>query len=721
MDLPKDKLQDKTHNKEYGDEPSDNTECEATDITTKGSKVLVSSVVTIQQGSVKDDTTDTTAGITEAIVESIESEGTLTTENPLAFILADDEVDDELRDPDYQNESSDSDGASENEVTSINEADDEVPEDKENKGRPKKGRKRKYPGQTEDIRKKLKNTNKSYVSKRGKTIAPKKFTNYQCNCKEKCYEKIDTESRKNLFEKFWSIGSYDLQTAFICAMVKESGVKRKRKDSESHNKRMFARTYKMNNTAVCRDMFVKTLGVSTKRINTSLKKSRHLDLKDHRGQHHNHRKMPEDKKNEVRDHIRKIPKYKSHYRRGETDKEYLPPHMTLELMYSLYKSEHTHPVSLSSYKQIFYGEFNITRKTLKKDTCNKCDAFTAKLSATSEADSNAIKEDHDQHLKSAEDARSKMKKDFTLAKEDPSVETLTFDLEKTLPMPRIPTNIIFYKRQLWLYNLGIHTAKNDKGYCFIWAEGTAGRGAQEVGSCLNKFVDLQEGIQDIRMWSDSCGGQNRNIKLCLMIKHILHNHPTLRRISLNFLVSGHSFLPNDSDFGDIEKALKFQQRLYIPQDYINVIKNCKKKNPFIVTAMTKEDFKSSATLERMIVNRKKDVLGGKVNWLFVRKIKMEKEHPYSLFFRFSHNKDEEYTEIDLRPKQRGKQTLSLSSDLNLLWPEGKAISDLKLQNIQEIMHLIPEGEQDFYKNLCGSEEVIDDIDGFDGEVDFDFE
>lgn len=31
---------------------------------------------------------------------------------------------------------------------------------------------------------------------------------------------------------------------------------------------------------------------------------------------------------------------------------------------------------------------------------------------------------------------------------------------------------------------------------------------------------------------------------------------------MKFLVSGHSFLPNDSVFGDIEKALKYQQRLY---------------------------------------------------------------------------------------------------------------------------------------------------------------
>lgn len=56
---------------------------------------------------------------------------------------------------------------------------------------------------------------------------------------------------------------------------------------------------------------------------------------------------------------------------------------------------------------------------------------------------------------------------------------LCFDMEKALPLPRIPTNV---KRQLWLYNLGVHTVKKNKGHCYVWLEGEAGRGAQEVGS-----------------------------------------------------------------------------------------------------------------------------------------------------------------------------------------------------------------------------------------------
>lgn len=82
---------------------------------------------------------------------------------------------------------------------------------------------------------------------------------------------------------------------------------------------------------------------------------------------------------------------------------------------------------------------------------------------------------------------NQMNCDFKEARSLPTVECLTFDLEKTLPLPRIPTNVVFYKRQLWFYNSSIHSASDDTGHCYVWIEGEAGRGAQEVGSCLKKY------------------------------------------------------------------------------------------------------------------------------------------------------------------------------------------------------------------------------------------
>lgn len=69
---------------------------------------------------------------------------------------------------------------------------------------------------------------------------------------------------------------------------------------------------------------------------------------------------------EVTEHINKFPRYKSHYRRTQTEREYLNEDITLPKMYELYKHEVANPVSVSFYKKVFLTNFNLKRKKLKK-------------------------------------------------------------------------------------------------------------------------------------------------------------------------------------------------------------------------------------------------------------------------------------------------------------------------------------------------------------------
>lgn len=56
------------------------------------------------------------------------------------------------------------------------------------------------------------------------------------------------------------------------------------------------------------------------------------------------------------------------------------------------------------------------------------------------------------------------------------------------------------------------------------------------------------------MYSDQCGGQNRNIKIATIYNYIVANKSfSVDEIDHKFLVSGHSFLPCDQDFGLVEK------------------------------------------------------------------------------------------------------------------------------------------------------------------------
>ncbi|CAG9773605.1 unnamed protein product [Ceutorhynchus assimilis] len=324
------------------------------------------------------------------------------------------------------------------------------------KGRPKKGRKIKHEGQDRAKRKKLTNSNKQYYSAKGKLVHPKEFVEYICPCSMECHQKVSIEERRQFFDHYWNLGDYNVQTTYLSTCVREEKKKRAHTAARNPEKRQFSRQYFINKHLVCRNMFVKTLQISTKRINTSLCKIRKLSTLDFRCVAGGHNKISDEQKNSVISHINKFPRYKSHYCRMKKDKqEYLTEGTTLTVMYKFYKDEN---------------------------------------------------------------------------------------------------NLI--------------------------------------------------------LWSDSCGGQNRNIKMVLLLKCAVEVSTHLKSIELRFLVSGHSFLPNHSDFGDVECVLKRQTKMYSPEDYIQVMKSCRRKHPIEVVSMEKKNFVSTKMLEKEIINRKKKLRRG---------------------------------------------------------------------------------------------------------------
>lgn len=526
--------------------------------------------------------------------------------------------------------------------------------------------------------------------------------------------------RQNCFQKFWELGSYNAQTAYIGALVKEYD--KKRTYGLGQKPKKYFRIYQLCGVQVCRETFVKTLQISTKRVNSALMKLRSDSITDKRGiSQGGKNKVDERREQEVMNQINRIPKYKSHYRRAQcSDAEFLPPEMTLSLIYRAYKEETEKPVSFQTYRRIFLTKFNLKFKKIKKDTCNTCDTYHSRFQNTlTNNEKEKIKEEHETHIKNWQEARNQMKNDMKMAKENEEIECLTFDLEKTLPLPRLATGILFYKRQIWLYNLGVHSGSTNKGHFYIWTENEAGRGAQEIGSCLLKHIkENLFNVTELILWSDSCGGQNRNIKMTLMLKAVLQAHPSLKIIRMRFLVSGHSFLPNDSDFSDVECGLKHQQRLYLPDDYIKIMKDCRTKNKFKVSRMLSTEFYGTTELEKQIVNRKVDVENKKISWLKTREILLDKEKPFSIFLK-TNFEDNSYAEIDIRKKQIGRP--ALFKDLLIpMWPEGKKISHPKVEDIKSVMHLIPNDCKQFYENITGTD-IVDDVDGFSGAPDFEVE
>ena len=150
------------------------------------------------------------------------------------------------------------------------------------------------------------------------------------------------------------------------------------------------------------------------------------------------------------------------------------------------------------------------------------------------------------HKRKAEKAYQNLKEDTAISKYTSDVDAITFDLQQSLPTPILTTNVVFYKWQLWTYNLGIHDCKTSKAYMLTWNEGTASSGSQEIASCLRRHLKSNRStVKHLIAFSDACGGQNRNIYMVCMWLHIVasDDYPyTL--IDHKFMVSEHSYLPS---------------------------------------------------------------------------------------------------------------------------------------------------------------------------------
>ena len=79
-----------------------------------------------------------------------------------------------------------------------------------------------------------------------------------------------------------------------------------------------------------------------------------------------------------------------------------------------------------------------------------------------------IEKEHKEHITRAELARKELE-DTEEVSRQPSSRLLcfTFDLEKTQPILYLNSSVAFYKRQMWLYNLGVNTRHDKKGHMFI--------------------------------------------------------------------------------------------------------------------------------------------------------------------------------------------------------------------------------------------------------------
>lgn len=195
-------------------------------------------------------------------------------------------------------------------------------------------------------------------------------------------------------------------------------------------------------------------------------------------------------------------------------------------MYDLYveecRTQNIEPKKLKYYYQVFNTKFNLHFKISDQDTCKLGDDLELKLKG---ADNEDIKKNLSAqkvlHLRKAESARECLRNDSKKAAE---AYIVTLDLQKALPFPKLTTSVACYKRNLYLYNLGIHSFNSNTGYMYVWNESQGGRGSQDIATYLVKHLKLYAGNhKHVIAYSDSCTGQNRNIKMSLSLLKLVQD------------------------------------------------------------------------------------------------------------------------------------------------------------------------------------------------------
>ncbi|KAJ8942215.1 hypothetical protein NQ314_010115 [Rhamnusium bicolor] len=112
-------------------------------------------------------------------------------------------------------------------------------------------------------------------------------------------------------------------------------------------------------------------------------------------------------------------------------------------------------------------------------------------------------------------------------------------------------------------------------FCYVWNETVRPKSSNEIVSALfHRLVNINlAGKVHIKLFADCCGDQNKNTILIGMCCKWLESHApsNIKTIEVIFPVVGHSYIPPDRVFGNIEKDLKKKEIIVSPEEYVTLI------------------------------------------------------------------------------------------------------------------------------------------------------
>ena len=288
------------------------------------------------------------------------------------------------------------------------------------------------------------------------------------------------------------------------------------------------------------------------------------------------------KRSTIEDHIETFKCRASHYgRRGAPGRKFLPCDLSVTKMHSLFQEQDHDDVSYSLYYTVFRNSFNLGFGHPVTDACADCVKYRLEIA-------NGDQSEDDKKIKTAQfilhRRRARMFYDLLGDIRDDSI-TVCFDMMQNLVLPKTPIGQAYYSRQLYMYIFGVvvHRGKGchqykDDVHLYTWMEHENRKDSNVIASALDDFFRniINDEISEksaLRLFSDSCYGQNKNMNVLSMLLALRKGvYPNLN-ISFTFPVRGHSFLPADRVFGRIEQNIRRKPTILLPEDYVDIMKD----------------------------------------------------------------------------------------------------------------------------------------------------
>ncbi|KAL4717613.1 hypothetical protein ACJJTC_000762 [Scirpophaga incertulas] len=588
-----------------------------------------------------------------------------------------------------------------------------------------------------NVAKKRRSDGLSYITK-NKERKPKVPKDIDCSkCLYKC--NLPKEVRELLCRHYWSLNFTEKKNFILSNVVIESpkrvlAVKGSKKQRKFTTKCYFSQGGFRQQ--VCQKYFCSTLAISYTVINNAIEKRNQCglyDAEDQRGKKEPPNKTSQVAVDFVKMHIESFPTMEPHYIRKTSKRLYLDANLSIMKMYQLYKikcqEENATPVSEITYRRIFCNNYNYSFFVPKKDQCLVCSKY---IKAKPE-EQLGMKKDYDEHIARKEVCNNEKQKDKERASKEKYFRCLTFDLQAVLQIPSGLVGQLYYSRKLCVYNLCMYEAAlPNNAYCFTWSEVNGKRGSSEIGSILyyylSRYVPLD--VSEVCLYSDTCGGQNRNQFVTALLLFAVQNIEHLKQIDHKFLESGHSYMEVDSMHSSIESAKK-NTEIYCMPDYISIFKRARRtttvsvegvkytKLPYQIKELKYDEFFDLKKLAEETLNQKAtDCNGNAVKWLKIKRMKYLKSEPSKVLFNY--DMSERFLSLDVsgnaqpgnnRPKRRKeKENPRQASQVTLkkLYSKPLPITKAKKRDLLALCQkkVIPEEYHGWFSSLP-------DIDGSD--------